>query len=48
MMVWKRWIICSRPVKYAGTEALDMPQLVLLDIKLPKISGLEVLKTNAR
>ncbi|MBA3610321.1 MAG: response regulator [Rubrobacter sp.] len=29
---------------YAGRDATDIPQLVLLDLKLPKIDGLEVLK----
>ena len=30
--------------KYAGREAHEAPQLILLDLKLPKISGLQVLK----
>jgi two-component system response regulator len=30
--------------KYAGRDATDAPQLVLLDLKLPKISGLQVLE----
>ena len=30
--------------KHAGEEPLVMPQLVLLDLKLPKIDGLEVLR----
>jgi two-component system response regulator len=29
---------------YAGRDANDMPQLILLDLKLPKISGLQVLE----
>lgn len=29
---------------YAGRDAADLPQLVLLDLKLPKIDGLGVLK----
>jgi two-component system, response regulator len=30
---------------YAGRDAKDLPVVVLLDLKLPKIDGLEVLKT---
>ena len=30
---------------YAGRDVKDMPVVILLDLKLPKISGLEVLKT---
>lgn len=30
--------------KYAGNTDNDLPQVVLLDLKLPKIDGLEVLK----
>jgi len=30
--------------KYAGRDTNDVPQLVLLDLKLPKISGLQVLE----
>ena len=30
--------------KYEGRDVCDMPQVVLLDLKLPKLDGLEVLK----
>lgn len=30
--------------KYAGRSAADLPQVVLLDLKLPKVGGLEVLR----
>lgn len=30
--------------KYAGRNPRDVPQLVLLDIRLPKVDGMEVLK----
>jgi two-component system, response regulator len=30
--------------KYSGRDTTVMPQLILLDLKLPKIDGLEVLK----
>ena len=29
---------------YAGRDVSDLPQVVLLDLKLPKVSGLEVLQ----
>jgi len=29
---------------YAGRDAADLPSLVLLDLKLPKVSGLDVLR----
>jgi two-component system response regulator len=30
--------------KYAGRAAPDLPQVVLLDLKLPKVGGLEILR----
>jgi len=30
--------------KYAGRTIADLPQIVLLDLKLPKVGGLEVLR----
>jgi CheY-like chemotaxis protein len=30
--------------QYAGRDVSDMPAVILLDLKLPKLSGLEVLK----
>lgn len=30
--------------KHAGRDAAEMPQVVLLDLKLPKVDGLEVLQ----
>jgi two-component system response regulator len=31
--------------KYANRDLTDLPKVVFLDLKLPKVSGLEVLKT---
>ena len=31
--------------QYAGRDAMDLPAVVLLDLKLPKVDGLEVLKS---
>ena len=31
--------------KYAGTDSAPRPQIVLLDLRLPKVDGLEVLRT---
>jgi CheY-like chemotaxis protein len=36
------FIFCSGA--YAGRRAKDMPKLVLLDLKLPKVDGLQVLE----
>ena len=36
------YLFCEGP--YSKRDARDMPVLVLIDLKLPKISGLEVLK----
>jgi two-component system response regulator len=30
--------------KFAGRDAADVPELVLLDLKLPKVDGIEVLR----
>ena len=36
------YLFASGP--YAGRDSFDLPQVVLLDIKLPKVDGLEVLR----
>lgn len=30
--------------KYSGRELLDLPRAILLDLKMPKVSGIDVLK----
>jgi len=36
------YLLCAGA--YQGRDALDLPQVVLLDLKLPKVGGLEVLR----
>ena len=36
------FLFCTGP--YADRDALDLPQVILLDLKLPKVDGLEVLR----
>ena len=43
VMAWKRWITFLAQ-GYAGRDTDDQPQVVLLDLKLPRVDGLEVLK----
>lgn len=37
------WLLCEGA--HAGRDPKDQPAIVLLDVKLPKIDGLEVLRT---
>ncbi len=39
-----RWITCSAAGVYAGRDTSQLPAVVLLDLKLPRVDGLEVLK----
>lgn len=36
------YLLCSG--KYAGCEPMPLPQLILMDLKLPRLSGLETLQ----
>ena len=36
------FLFCTGP--YADRDAHDLPQVILLDLKLPKVDGLEVLR----
>ena len=40
----RRWTSSSRRGNYAARELSRPPKVVLLDLKLPKVSGLEVLR----
>ena len=40
----KRWISYSVGARYADRDGKKLPELILLDLKLPKVDGLEVLK----
>jgi two-component system response regulator len=36
------YLFCTGP--YAGRNAADVPRLIILDIKMPKVDGLEVIR----
>ena len=46
-MAWKHWIT-FRHGPYAGRDASALPSVTLLDLKLPKVDGLEVLEKDPR
>ena len=39
-----RWITCSAPGPMAGRDTSIQPQVILLDLKMPKMDGLEALR----
>ena len=40
----RRWIFCWAPARTPGRNTDDRPEVVLLDLKLPKLDGFEVLR----